>query len=204
MTDANANAAETDPAAAAAIVFCDELLGEISDENARLRDSIARIRPLLDHIQRVDLVAAINGKFIFPFPYGPPTEMEGGCDTTAKIGRIATVHFSDGIIQCHEEIDKLIIPVESSREIMAMNLSMFGGIGLSIGKHSVGFYPESSPRKATAVRLTEDDEAELSVCISESICIKGNICLKQTSTSVVVLISFHSLIYSSNLFIKVS
>ena len=175
MTGANANATDTDPAPAAAIVFCDELLGEISEENARLRDSVACIRPILDYLQRVDIFAAVNEKFIYPIPPGPL--VEGGCESTAKIEQIATVHLCDGIIQSHEEIDKLIIPVESSCEIMASNLSMFGGIGASIAKHSIGFFPDTTSGRvadATAVGLTEDGEAELTVYISGNVCIKGN------------------------------
>ena len=182
MTKAKINTADLDPAAAAAIVFNDELLKEISQENARLRDDVAHIRPLLDHIQRVDLIAAVNDKFVYPLSHGPLAE--DGCDSTAKIETIATVQLCDGIIRRHKEMDKLIIPVESSHEIMVRNLSFFGGIGVSIAEHSVGFFPRTSSGNvahATSVGFTEDDEAELSVYISENVCIKGDKCLKQSS-----------------------
>eukprot|EP00579_Thalassiosira_antarctica_P015628 CAMPEP_0201929034 /NCGR_PEP_ID=MMETSP0903-20130614/22222_1 /ASSEMBLY_ACC=CAM_ASM_000552 /TAXON_ID=420261 /ORGANISM="Thalassiosira antarctica, Strain CCMP982" /LENGTH=71 /DNA_ID=CAMNT_0048467695 /DNA_START=141 /DNA_END=353 /DNA_ORIENTATION=+ len=66
---------KTNPATAAAIIFQNELLGEIGEENKRLKDDAARLQPLLDHIQKVDLIAVTNEEPIemisVPVPVNP-------------------------------------------------------------------------------------------------------------------------------------
>ena len=187
---------KTNPAAAAAIIFQNELLGEIGEENKRLKDDAARLQPLLDHIQKVDLIAVINEEPIemisVPVPENPDgtLTLDGTADRQpgarpAQFETISTVKLSQGLIAGHGDDERLIIPVVSSHDILVENLGFAGGIGINVANKRIGFFPLSFRRGTTnsmniadsvIVHIAEeDDTAHLTIYISENVCIKGEL-----------------------------
>ena len=189
---------KTDPAAAAAaaIIFRNELIGEIGEENKRLKNDAARLQPLLDHIQKVDLIAVTNEEPIemisVPVPENPDgtfaldrlaAHQPGVRPTQLKI--ISTVKLSQGSIASHGVDERLVIPVVSSRDILVENLGFAGGIGINVANKRIGFFPLSFRRgtinsmniaDSVIVHIAEeDDTAHLTIYISENVCIKGKL-----------------------------
>ena len=171
---------EADPAAAAALVFRDVLLREIGEENEQLKDSTC-FASLLEHIQKVELVAVTNEapvQMMIPGVNG--NRLAGSEPGTANFETIAAVYLSQGSVvdfgrACNLENEMLVIPVTCPQSILLHNLGIAGGITVRVSGRSIGLFPRDSLSFKTIVEFTDDNTVLLTIHISESVLIKGEV-----------------------------
>ena len=139
----------------AAAVFRDKVVGEIGEENKRLREDISGLQPHLDYIQKVEITAASNdepitmvkGKGVFHGTTGYTTS------ATVEIRTIATVRLDQGSLV---DDGRVLIPITSAPQLILKNLGF--GIGISIANVNLG--RNSLGRGAactTTVAVSEDN-----------------------------------------------
>ena len=117
-THANDESERLHPAAA---VFRSVILGEISSENKRLDKDVARLQPLLNHMQKVEVTATVGGGGLpIPVPGGDGTQFEAP-PVVNEI--ISTVKLSEGAIVGN----MFSLPITSSQELLLNYVRWYWG-----------------------------------------------------------------------------
>ena len=165
----------------AAVIFRDQVIAGVKEENARLSSQVARLLPLYEVLNSVKVVATTNQE---PVPISFEQRTNGGLtinanptnevfvETSLLDGR-ATKLENDGD-GSSEELQFLI----NSSPLRMQNLGGGrGGIGLSVSGASMGFFPTTPfGRGKTALWVNEEDDSVRFVfLVKEGVEIEGTL-----------------------------
>ena len=176
IMSANEEGAGLHPAAG---IFLNVIAGEINAEKESLKQDVERLQPLLDHIQKVEVMGTVDD--------GPIESNDVNRNGTVfrEVSRdyriISTVKLSQGtIVEDANDFhvgERLVIPIESTHDLLLKNLGMFGGIGAFMADQSLGQFPDmlSNWAENTDVTVDEDDRAYLTIFVSDYVSISGEL-----------------------------
>jgi len=159
-----------------AAVFRTVLLNEISEETESLRKNVARLQPLLDTLQKIEVTATVGG--------GEMNITDGNFQMSPSIiETISTLKLSQGKVQVSPSgEDMLVLPILPSKELSLKHFGLNGGIGVNLGGNSLGFSGRSFNSRISncindsfIVHVGENDTATLTIFISESTYIVGDL-----------------------------
>jgi hypothetical protein len=174
----------------AAAVFRTVIADELAMENNGFRHDAARLQPLLEHIQKIEMIGMVDGDV-------PTTVAEEEQDgevvrVRPKWKVLSTVKLSDGAVEddvddyfndggADRSLSILSFPVATD-VLQLKNLGMFGGVIVMLAGKKLGHFPQTirSGRSGnicenSLVHINDDDTAILTIFVSDNICIRGEL-----------------------------
>ena len=170
----------------AADVFRDVVLREISAENRALRDEVARLQPLLDYAQTVEVVGIVTDDASVA-PHSPeradgPSDGANGAPAPATtVEVVATAQLGHGAVRVDDDGTRTLhVPIAATRKLLLKhNLRCdfrahdARGIGARLAGKNLGTFPTEHVRLSAHVEVTDGDEVVVFFGITNELTIYG-------------------------------
>ena len=169
---ANNNETDLEVLHPAANVFRSVVMGDIGGDNARLKEEISQLQPLLEYMQKITIEAPVDDE---PLSRLITTEVNEHGTTihrhpTVNLEVISKASLSEGTLLHDEDGDKMTFPIVSSPPLLLENVGRVGGIRLSV-TNEIMHFPDFGRPGHTAVSVADDDTATLTIFLSEEVSI---------------------------------
>ena len=163
----------------AASVFLGVLLEEIGSENESLMSEVLGLEPLLQHISKVEVLAATNDE---PIRWSIADRGDASNhhmitirqSETAILGNIAVVSLNQGTITTNnDDSEMMIIPIDDAQPLRLTHLGS-GWLQVKMLGERIDTRDLLSGMD-TAVSINEEDAPLLKIFVNEYICIQGEL-----------------------------
>ena len=163
----------------AASVFLGVLLEEIGSENESLMSEVLGLEPLLQHISKVEVLAATNDE---PIRWSIADRGDASNhhmvtlrqSETAILDNIAVVSLTQGTITTNnDDSEMMIIPIDDAQPLQLTHLGS-EWLNVKVLGERIDTSDHLSGR-GTAVSINEDDVPLLKIFVNEYICIEGEL-----------------------------
>ena len=155
----------------AAAVFRDEILGNVGARNKALEENNARIRHLVDLIQKVELA----------FHTTSTSRGQGEQENIIYTDHHETFRvkhqLSDGSIEAFDEEERLVLPIKDAPAQPVEDCGSIGFVRLMLARTTLGSIGSLFRETSTSVRVIvdEDDSVRLMFHFSEQTIIQGKL-----------------------------